>query len=222
MYVDHMSSGVETSTQAGEQYKEAKTLFQSASINLREWASNYSKFLENGPECDRTSAEIMKGLGTSCNLTTDTIFTNGSHHLSSEVTTKREALQPGSRIYDPLGLCSLATLNARLVELWKRQKNWNETFSESHQQEWSKIGENLPLLSYQRIPRYIGGDQYKLFYLTDASAKAYSAAIYLFSSVNEKATANLVFSKAFIAPAKQLTITRLKLLGALIGTRCLN
>jgi len=114
MYVDHMSSGVETSTQAGEQYKEAKTLFQSASINLREWASNYSKFLENGPECDRTSAEIMKGLGTSCDLTTDTIFTNGSHHLSSEVTTKREALQPGSRIYDPLGLCSLATLNARL------------------------------------------------------------------------------------------------------------
>lgn len=52
MYVHHMSSGVETSTQAGEQYKEAKTLFQSASINLREWASNYFKFLENGPECD--------------------------------------------------------------------------------------------------------------------------------------------------------------------------
>ena len=75
-----MSSGVETSTQAGEQYKEAKTLFQSASLNLREWASNYSKFLENGLECDRTSAETMKVLGTSCNLTTDTIFTNGSHH----------------------------------------------------------------------------------------------------------------------------------------------
>lgn len=142
----------------------------------------------------------------------------------SEVTTKREALQPGSRIYDPLGLCSPATLNARLFiqELWKRQKDWNETFSESHQQEWSKIGENLTLLSSQRIPRYIGGDQYKLFYLTDASAKAYSAAVYLFSSVNGKATANLVFSKARIAPAKQLTITRLKLLGALIGTRSLN
>ena len=68
MYVDHMSTGVETSTQADEQYKEAKTLFQSASINLREWASNSSKFLENGPECDRTSAETMKVLGTSCNL----------------------------------------------------------------------------------------------------------------------------------------------------------
>jgi len=45
MYIDNMITGVETSTQADELYKEAKTLCQSASMNLREWASNSSEFL---------------------------------------------------------------------------------------------------------------------------------------------------------------------------------
>lgn len=223
MYVDNMITGIETSTQADELYKEAKTLFQSASMNLCEWASNSSEFLQNIPECDRTSAETMKVLGTSWNLTTDTIFINGSHNLSSEVTTKREALQSVSRIYDPLGLFSPATLNAKLFiqELWKQEKDWDETFSQSQQQEWSKICESLTPLSSQPLPRYIG-EEHKLFYFTDASAKAYSAAVYLYSSVNGKATVNLVFSKARVTPAKPLSIPRLELLGVLIGTRCLN
>ena len=86
-------------------------------MNLCEWASNSSEFLQNIPECDWSSVETMKVLWISWNLTTDTIFINGSHNLSSEVTTKRDALQTVSRIYDPLGLFSPATLNAKL---WKR------------------------------------------------------------------------------------------------------
>ena len=62
----------------------------------------------------------------------------------------------------------------------------------------------------------------KRFCFTYATAKAYSAAVYLYSSVNGKATVNLVFSKARVAPAKQLSIPRLELLGVLIGTRCLK
>ena len=162
----------------------------------------------------------MKVLGTSWNLTTDTIFIN----LFPEVTTKRDAMQSVSRIYDPLGLFSPATLNAKLFiqELWKEEKDWDETFSQSHQQEWNKIYESLTPLSSQPLPRYIGGDEHKLFYFPDASAKAYSAAAYLYSSVNGKATVNLAFSKARVAPAKQFSIPRLELLSVLIGTRCLN
>ena len=157
-------------------------------------------------------------------MTTDTIFIHGSHNLSSNVNTKREALQSVSRIYDPLGLFSPATTNAKLFiqELWKQEKHWDETFSQSSQQEWNKIYESLTPLSSQPLPRYVGGDEHKLFCFTDASAKAYSAVVYLYSSVNGKATANLVFSKARVAPAKQLSIPRLELLGVLIGTRCLN
>ena len=155
MYVDNMITGVETSTQANEMYKEAKKLFQSASMNLREWASNSSEFLQNIPDGDQTSAETMKVLETSWNLTTDTIFINGSHNLSSKVTTKRAALQSISRIYDPLGLFSPATLNAKLFiqKLWKQEKDWDETFSQLQQHEWSKICESLTPLSSKPLPR---------------------------------------------------------------------
>ena len=73
------------------------------------------------------------------------------------------------------------------------------------------------------MPRYIGiGTENKLFCFTDASAKAYSAAVYLYSSVGRTAHVNLVFSKARVAPIKQLSIPRLELLAVVIGTRCLN
>jgi len=194
--------------------KEAKTLFQSAFINLREWASNSTEFLQNIPEYDRGGAETTKVSGTSWNLTADTIFINGSHNISSEVTTKRDALQSVSRMYDPLGLFSPATLNAKLFiqERWKQEKDWDETFSQSHQQEWNKIYESLTPLSSQPFPQYREREEPKLFCLIDASAKAYSTAVYLYSSVNRKATVNLVFSKACVAPAKQLSIPRFKLL----------
>ena len=64
IYVDNMITGTDTSEQANKFYKEAKTLFQSSSMNLREWASNSKEFLENIPQSDRTNGDIMKVLGT--------------------------------------------------------------------------------------------------------------------------------------------------------------
>ena len=156
---------------------------------------------------------------------TVTVFINGSDNSPCQVTTKREALQSISRIYDPLGFFSPTTLNGKLFikELWEQELDWDETFSESQQQEWHKLYEELTSLSSLPIPRYIGGDEYKLFCFTDASVKAYSAAVYLYSVVGGTANVNLAFSsKARVAPTKQLSIPRLELLGVLIGTRCLN
>jgi len=58
----------------------------------------------------------MKVLGTSWNLTTDTIFINGFHNLSSEVTAKTEAQQSVSRIYDSLN----KAVHSETVETRKR------------------------------------------------------------------------------------------------------
>ncbi|KAL9972922.1 hypothetical protein ACROYT_G019318 [Oculina patagonica] len=224
MYVDNMITGVATSEEADEFYKEAKCLFQSSSMYLREWASNFQDFLQSIPESDRTSGDTMKVLGTTWNMNSDTLIINGSHTSSFQVTSKREALQSISRIYDPLGFFSPATLNGKLFiqELWKQELDWDETLNQSQQQEWYKLHEDLSPLSFLSIPRYIGGDEYKLFCFTDASAKAYSAAVYLYSAVGKTANVNLVFSKARVAPTKQLSIPRLELLAVLIGTRCLT
>lgn len=224
MYVDNMITGVATPEQPDEFYKEAKSVFQSSSMNLCEWASNSKEFLQSIPESDRTSGDTIKVLGTTWNMNSDTIFINGSDTSSCQVTSKKEALQSISRIYDPLGFFSPATLNGKLFiqELWKQELDWDEILSESKQREWHKLHQDLTPLSSLTIPRYTGGDEYKLFCFTDASAKAYSAAVYLYSSVGRTANVNLVFSKGCVAPTKQLGIPRLELLAVLIGTRCLN
>ena len=54
-----------------------------------------------------------------------------------------------------------------------------------------------------------------------ATTEAYSVAAYIYSSVNRKAIVNLVIPK-HVAPAKQLSILRLKVLNVLIRTRCLH
>ncbi|XP_068750817.1 uncharacterized protein [Montipora capricornis] len=149
MYVDNMVTGVATSEQAVEFYKEAKSLFQSSSMNLREWASNSKEFLQNIPESDQARGETMKILGTTWNITSDTIFVNGSETSSCPVTSKREALQSISRIYDPLGFFSPVTLNGKLFlqELWKNELDWDETLSELQQQQWYKIQDDHTPLS---------------------------------------------------------------------------
>ncbi len=155
MYVDNMITGVATSEEADEFYKEAKCLFQSSSINFREWASNFQEFLQSVSESDRTSGDTMKSLGTTLNMNSDTIIINGSHTLSFQVTSKREALQSISRIYESLGFFSPATLNGKLFiqELWKQELDWDETLAESQQQEWYKLHEDLSPPSSLFIPR---------------------------------------------------------------------
>ena len=73
MYVDNIIARVATTKQADEFYKEAKPLFQSSSMNLREWASNSKEFIQNIPESDQASGDTIKVLGTTWNMDSDSL-----------------------------------------------------------------------------------------------------------------------------------------------------
>jgi len=100
----------------------------------------------------------MKVLGTSWNLTTDTIFINGFHNLSSEVTAKTEAQQSVSRIYDSLN----KAVHSETVETRKRSGQDVQSVTATRME---------PRM--EPLSRYIGGDEHQLLCFTDASAKAY-------------------------------------------------
>lgn len=78
------------------------------------------------------------------------------------------------------------------------------------------------------FPRHIGLTQdgkleYQLLVFCDASKNAYAAAVYLRQEIHEKGyKVDLIFSKTRLVPNKQITIPRLELLAAIIGTRCMK
>ena len=59
MYVDNMLAGTSNSEEASEFYKEAKSTFNSASMNRRSWTSNCREFLNSIPELDQSDLEVQ-------------------------------------------------------------------------------------------------------------------------------------------------------------------
>ena len=226
MYVDNVITGVDNSEQAKEFYKESKVVFQKASMNLREWSSNSKEFLNAIPDIDKVGEFVTKVLGLVWNTQKDTLST--ARIENSLTSSKREALHALSQVFDPLGFFAPVMLLAKLFvqELWVKGLDWDEKLSSNLQNQWSEIWPELLKVQTLNIPRYIGGGEgdntkYELLCFTDASKKAYAAAVYLLVHA-ETTEVNLIFSKARLAPKKGMSIPRMELLGVLIGVRCLT
>ena len=103
IYVDNLITAVSTIVEAKDFYNEAKGSFGTASMNLREWASNSQQFMEFIPQGDRAGNSDQNILGIKWNLFKDTLSVPGiSGDKFSSVSTKREVLQMTACIFDPL------------------------------------------------------------------------------------------------------------------------
>ena len=82
-------------------------------------------------------------------------------------------------------------------------------------------------MSDVQVPRWTGArtpglQDCEIHVFGDASERAYGAAIYLRSVVDNAVTVRLICSKARLAPIKRVTLPRLELLAALVATRLLR
>ncbi|XP_011688448.1 PREDICTED: uncharacterized protein LOC105450352 [Wasmannia auropunctata] len=113
-----------------------------------------------------------------------------------EKITQREILSFAQRIYDPLGFVCPVTLHPKLL-LRKLQENlgWDGSTNRS---------------------------AISLHLFVDASQDAYAAVIFCRVETKDKEDVNFVQAKARVAPKKQITIPRLELLAAMIGTRLMR
>ena len=157
IYVDNLITGVSTIEEAKDLYNEGKSLFGTASMNLREWASNSQQFEEFTPQGDRAGNSNQKILGIKWNLFKDTLSVPGiSGDKFSSVSTKRKVLQMTACIFDPLGFFIPTILKAKLFlkKLWNEKLNWDEKLNDEYLKEWAEISdqlENIPLHSLVRF-----------------------------------------------------------------------
>lgn len=144
---------------------------------------------------------------------------------------KHRVLKEIASVFDPLGLFSPVLRKGKifLPTLWNRHIEWDDEISGEDLPIWSKISLDLHKLPEVSIKRCIALSErnenicYHLLCFCDASASAYSAAVYLHQINKDSGTrSDLIFSKTRLSPMKGMTIPRLELMAVLIGVRCLT
>ncbi|GFV74963.1 integrase catalytic domain-containing protein [Trichonephila clavipes] len=143
--------------------------------------------------------------------------------LSFEGTlTKRTLLSTIAKTFDPLEWLSPITIQYKTImqRLWTQQLQCDERVSPDITLEWEKLAKDVQLVKDIKIPRFLFVDsdnQFHLFDFSDASEKAYAAAIYCLSvSDTGKINVQLIIAKTRVAPLKPVSLPRLELCGALL------
>ena len=229
IYVDNVITGTTSTQKATEFYRESKEIMSKVSMNLRDWASNDRAVVEEIHEHDRSSGEQMNVLGLTWTINDDQLSISGIN--LGQTLTKREVLKQIASVFDPLGIFSPVTLKGKLFlqDLWIKKLDWDESVSSEDKIEWETIKSELKKLKTCQFPRYIGLKEGKndlvshhLLGFCDASKNAYAAVVYLLQRKGDQSRTDLVFSKLRLAPQKPVSIPRLELLAALIGTRAIQ
>lgn len=140
--------------------------------------------------------------------------------------TKRGILSATSSVFDPLGLAAPYVIKAKLIiqELWRRQIEWDSELPNDILQRWQGWKEGLKSSQTIMIPRWYGFHRdrrlkVQLHVFCDASEIAYGAVAYFRAVTRGNVNVSFVLSKTRLAPIKALTIPRLELQAAVVGTR---
>ena len=129
-------------------------------------------------------------------------------------------------IFDSLGFLSPFTIQSRILmqEIWQSKIDWDESLLEPEFTRWKQwLGELESVKSfrlkrcYQLTEFQMKEAELHVFY--DASSKAYAAVAYWrFSLINGSFHTALITSKSRVALLKVMSIPRLELQAALLGT----
>ncbi|XP_026746183.1 uncharacterized protein LOC113507526 [Trichoplusia ni] len=146
LYVDDLLAGSYDLQQAKATQQQLIDLLKQGGFNLRKWASNDKRLLEDlKPDqisqnmIDFKHTETNKTLGVMWNPSTDQFTFHHPVEITNECTTitKRSLLSQLSKRYDPLGWLSPATIKAKLIfqQLWTTNLNWDDPVPQNVQKQ---------------------------------------------------------------------------------------
>jgi hypothetical protein len=236
-YVDDFLGAFDTIEQAQRTISDMDKVFKKASFVLCGWASNEPTVLN---DLKNVSTEPTTVLGKSDRESTLGLLWN--HHTDSlgfnlnllntppdvvkgfKVPTKRQVTSAVFSVFDPTGLATPVTILGKMLiqDLWRASCEWDEAIPDNLNRAWREWIESLDLLQNLAVPRHIPRSKgpIHLHVFTDASEKAYAAAVYIVTIDSEgNRSSHLVSSKARVTPLKCISIPRLELQATILGCR---
>ncbi|XP_049316979.1 uncharacterized protein LOC125779750 [Bactrocera dorsalis] len=242
-YVDDFVDSFSSEVEAISVSEQVRAIHMDAGFELRNFTSNSSKVLAaiGGTDVTRSIGKKEgfvgeKVLGLFWQPSSDCFgFKLKFHYVAEAVIngerrpTKRELLSIVMSIFDPLGFLSNFVIGAKLLmrELWKHDVYWNDPLPNDVNAAWTKWRKQLPEIVKYAIPRYYfrnGAPQVlQLHIFVDASEDAFAAVAYIRSqSLSGEFDVAFVCAKTKCAPMKTLTVPRLELQAAVLGTRLMQ
>jgi len=111
-----------------------------------------------------------------------------------------------------------------MQDVWRSGVGWNDEPVGEYVQKWSAWTSQLPALEAITIPRPYSKQMrervnIQLHVFCDASEQAYASVAYLRVQTNNSVDISFVMGKARMAPLKPISIPRLELMAAVMGTR---
>lgn len=209
-YVDDCVCSLPSKEEADLFTTQAKAILQEGGFDLRGWASN-----------ETVNNEDKSVLGLKWNLGSDELRFVTPEHDGGAIT-KRGLLSLVSKIFDPIGVTSPATIPPKLLlqECWKRKVSWEDALPLDLLEKFEAWVKHLHELETLSIPRRILDGT--LHVMSDASGYAFGACVFLRCVSYGGVSLQLVSAKARLAPISDCTIPRLELLACCLGVRLGN
>ncbi|XP_029172121.1 uncharacterized protein LOC114941332 [Nylanderia fulva] len=236
MYVDDFIFGADDKVLARQTREQIVSLLKRGGFTLRKWASNVSELLDEIEDTDHGLAqsrdlnedESLKILGLTWQPDRD-IFKFTITITGPPGNTKRRILSDIAKFFDPLGWATPVIIRAKILmqRLWIAKCEWDEVAPPNLLEAWQQYHTHLKHLEEVMIPRWIQLGHHvlhlELHGFSDASTKAYAAAVYIrVVTVDGMVSVNLLAAKSKVAPVKVMSVPRLELSAAQLLARLIH
>ncbi|XP_055604719.1 uncharacterized protein LOC129752952 [Uranotaenia lowii] len=238
-YMDDWLDSADTVELAVKLALEVKLVHSKGGFQLHNWLSNSTEFLKRVGASDGKEEKMLsldcnsmeRVLGMYWKPKLDVFTYRTSMQLEPLRPTKREVLRTVMSLFDPLGLLSFFVVHGKIIiqDIWRAKTDWDEKIPKEINEKWQLWANYFARLGDVRINRsYFPNcttdqlEEVQLHIFCDASDSAYACVAYMRVKIGGRVQCSLVAGKAKVAPLKVLSIPRLELQAAVIGSRMQN
>ena len=230
-YVDDLMTGVETEAEAVQLIGRLSETLRRGGFELGPWTSNSPAVLSQLQPEQRSEEDFCVGKSDNCRALgvlwkPSLDMLTYRVHVPPETATKRTVMSTVMSVFDPIGYLTGWLLHGKILlqKIWRRDLVWDDNIPEDLNAEWQKWTDELRRIHELQLPRHLFNNQrvtaVELHVFCDASEKGFSAVLfYRWKTEDGGIEVSFVGAKARVAPTKKLTIPRLELQAAVLGTR---